>query len=51
MAAIVIEPIERADTDADDGIEHAPVAEEQAGTLADDEGLTALRDKLVGDEE
>jgi small subunit ribosomal protein S1 len=50
MNSIVIEPIERPDGD----VEEAPAAtppEEQAGTLSDDEALTALRDKLVGDEE
>jgi small subunit ribosomal protein S1 len=50
MNSIVIEPIERPEGD----VEEAPAAtapEEQAGTLADDEALTALRDKLVGDEE
>jgi small subunit ribosomal protein S1 len=50
MNSIVIEPIERPEGD----VEEAPAAtapEEQAGTLSDDEALTALRDKLVGDEE
>ena len=50
MASIVIEPIERAEDEGDASIS-APVVEEQAGTLADDEALTALRDKLVGSDE
>ena len=47
MAAMVIVPVEHADEDQD---AQAPVSEEveQAGTLADDEALAALRDKLVG---
>jgi hypothetical protein len=51
MASIVIEPIERSDSEADDASPVVPAEEEQAGTLADDEALTALRDKLVGNEE
>jgi len=47
MAAMVIVPVEHADEDQE---AQAPVSEEveQAGTLADDEALAALRDKLVG---
>ena len=50
MASIVIEPVEQTDEDGEQSTA-APEVEEQAGTLADDEALSALRDKLVGDEE
>jgi hypothetical protein len=50
MAAIVIEPIEKSD-DEESAPAEPPVAEESAGTLSDDEALTALREKLVGSEE
>lgn len=50
MAAIVIEPIEKTD-DGDSAPTGAPAVEESAGTLADDEALTALREKLVGSAE
>ncbi|MDA8909662.1 30S ribosomal protein S1, partial [Pontimonas sp.] len=50
MAAMVIVPVEATDDDADTGsVSQAP--EEQAGTLADDEALSALRDKLIGSAE
>ncbi|MDA3003405.1 MAG: S1 RNA-binding domain-containing protein, partial [Actinomycetota bacterium] len=51
MASIVIEPIEHPEGEAEDSVAAAPAPEEQAGTLSDDEALTALRDKLVGDED
>ena len=51
MASIVIEPIERPEGEAEDSSSATPAPEEQAGTLSDDEALTALRDKLVGDED
>jgi len=50
MAAIVIEPITPVEGD-DSSVVDMPVEDESAGTLADDEALTALREKLVGDEE
>jgi small subunit ribosomal protein S1 len=48
MNSIVIEPIERAESE--DSEVSMPVVEESVGTLADDEGLSALRDKLVDEE-
>ncbi len=45
MNSIVIEPIERPELEDEAPASSAPV--ESAGTLADDEGLSALRDKLV----
>jgi hypothetical protein len=48
MAAMVIVPVEATDADAG-SVSQAP--EEQAGTLADDEALSALRDKLIGSAE
>jgi hypothetical protein len=48
MNSIVIEPVERAD--AEDTEVPMPVVEDSVGTLADDEGLSALRDKLVDEE-
>jgi hypothetical protein len=51
MASIVIEPIERPEGETGDTESAPAVPEEQAGTLADDEALTALRDKLVGNED
>ena len=50
MAAMVIEPIEHTEEAGDS----SPAPSEQAvqaGTLADDEALAALRDKLVGSAE
>jgi len=50
MAAIVIQPVEASTGDEGDVAQvNQPV--ESAGTLADDEALSALRDKLVGGEE
>jgi small subunit ribosomal protein S1 len=51
MASIVIEPVERPEGETGDTESTPAVPEEQAGTLADDEALTALRDKLVGNED
>jgi hypothetical protein len=48
MNSIVIEPIER--VESEDSEVSMPVVEESVGTLADDEGLSALRDKLVEEE-
>jgi len=48
MNSIVIEPVER--PESEDSELSMPVVEEVVGTLADDEGLSALRDKLVGEE-
>ena len=50
MASIVIEPVEGAGAE-DDAPTPAALEDEQAGTLADDEALSALREKLVGTEE
>jgi len=50
MASIVIEPVEGAGAE-DDAPAPAALEDEQAGTLADDEALSALREKLVGTEE
>ena len=50
MASIVIEPVEHSASE----VEQAPSqneAPEQSGTLSEDEGLAALRDKLTGDDE
>jgi small subunit ribosomal protein S1 len=49
MAAIVIVPIEGVDHDADDMVAQ-PSEPESAGTLADDEALASLREKLAGGE-
>jgi small subunit ribosomal protein S1 len=51
MASIVIEPVERPEDETGESESAPAVPEEQAGTLADDEALTALRDKLVGNED
>jgi small subunit ribosomal protein S1 len=48
MNSIVIEPVERAN--AEDTEVPMSVVEDSVGTLADDEGLSALRDKLVDEE-
>ena len=50
MASIVIEPVEGAGAE-DDAPAPAAVEDEQAGTWADDEALSALREKLVVTEE
>lgn len=50
MASIVVEPVEGAGAE-DDAPAPAAVEDDQAGTLADDEALSALREKLVGTEE
>lgn len=50
MASIVIEPVEHSASE----VEESPSqneAPEQSGTLSEDEGLAALRDKLTGDDE
>jgi small subunit ribosomal protein S1 len=50
MAAMVIVPVEVVQGESDTAAaSQAP--EEQAGTLADDEALAALRDKLIGSSE
>jgi small subunit ribosomal protein S1 len=50
MAAMVIVPVESSADEAE-GVMPQPVADEQEGTLADDEALSALRDKLIGSAE
>jgi len=49
MAAIVIVPVEGVEHDADDMVAQ-PSEPESAGTLADDEALANLREKLAGGE-
>jgi small subunit ribosomal protein S1 len=49
MNSIVIEPIERPESDEAAAVVNEVV--ESVGTLADDEALSALRDKLVGNDE
>jgi len=50
MAAMVIVPVEASD-DVEEVGSGSGAPEAQAGTLADDEALAALRDKLIGSAE
>jgi len=51
MAAMVIEPVETPDDDGN-GLSESPAEPvESQGTLADDESLAALREKLTGSAE
>ncbi|MFM1953781.1 MAG: hypothetical protein RL187_990, partial [Actinomycetota bacterium] len=50
MASIVIEPVEHSASEVEEAPSHSE-APEQSGTLSEDEGLAALRDKLTGDDE